>query len=98
MENNYNFFAEHEINEGQNMENITTPDSDYQEETPESQNFPIKATKDKLNIQNDKINFFPNPQYLLENFEIHEEPILEISRDDSNCPSNESYEDTRLLS
>lgn len=40
-------------------------------------------TRDKLEIQNDRINFFPNPQYLLENYEIAEQPIIENSREDS---------------
>ena len=47
-----------------------------------------KEEKDKLKIKNDRINFFPNPQYLLENYEIAEEPIMEISKEDSL--SNES--------
>ena len=46
--------------------------------------------KNKLQIQNDRINFFPNPQYQLENYELADHPITEISREDDL--SNESFE------
>lgn len=96
MKNNDNFESNNQLAENEDTKNTIPPEQNQPEQNTEVHSPPVTVQKDKLNIQNDRINFFPNPQYLLENFEIHEEPILEISRDDSNSYSNESYEDARF--
>jgi hypothetical protein len=66
------------------MESIMQESKNHANKTD---NYPPQSQKpehrDKLQIQNDRINFFPNPQYLLENYEIAEQPIIENSREDS---------------
>jgi hypothetical protein len=66
------------------MESIMQESKNHPNKTD---NYPPQSQKtehrDKLQIQNDRLNFFPNPQYLLENYEIAEQPIMENSREDS---------------